>query len=136
MRRASLRKITFGTIPGASGLSRYSPGERTINPQAYIGTHVSCRQPDGPSGWTAQQRPWLTNLAIDGLRLRASLSDMATTTRRVALYARVSTSDRSQTVENQLQPLQEAARRLGRTVVASTETRASVAPRVAREDLG
>jgi hypothetical protein len=31
---------------------------------------------------------------------------------------RVSTSDRGQTVENQLQPLQEAAGRLGWTVVA------------------
>ena len=34
------------------------------------------------------------------------------------LYVRVSTSDRGQTVENQLQPLQEAAGRLGWTVVA------------------
>ena len=40
------------------------------------------------------------------------------TSRRAALYVRVSTSDRGQTVENQLQPLQEAARRLGWTVVA------------------
>ena len=40
------------------------------------------------------------------------------TSRRAALYVRVSTSDRGQTVENQLQPLQEAAGRLGRTVVA------------------
>jgi hypothetical protein len=40
------------------------------------------------------------------------------TSRRAALYIRVSTSDRGQTVENQLQPLQEAARRLGWTVVA------------------
>jgi hypothetical protein len=31
------------------------------------------------------------------------------TSRRAALYVRVSTSDRGQTVENQLQPLQEAA---------------------------
>ena len=38
---------------------------------------------------------------------------MATSTRRAALYVRVSTSDRGQTVENQLQPLQEAAARLG-----------------------
>src|SRR6476620_4649804 len=43
---------------------------------------------------------------------------MATTTRRAALYVRVSTADRGQTVENQLQPLQEAARRLGWTVVS------------------
>ena len=43
---------------------------------------------------------------------------MATSTRRAALYVRVSTSDRSQTVENQLQPLQKAARRLGWIVVA------------------
>ena len=40
------------------------------------------------------------------------------TSRRAALYVRVSTADRGQTVENQLQPLQEAARRLGWTVVA------------------
>src|SRR5688572_3745287 len=38
-------------------------------------------------------------------------------TKRVALYARVST-DRSQTVENQLRELQEVAIRLGWTVVA------------------
>jgi DNA invertase Pin-like site-specific DNA recombinase len=44
---------------------------------------------------------------------------MATATRRAALYVRVSTSDRGQTVENQLQPLQEAAGRLGWTVVAN-----------------
>src|SRR5689334_22274744 len=43
---------------------------------------------------------------------------MATASRRAALYVRVSTADRGQTVENQLQPLQEAARRLGWTVVA------------------
>ena len=40
------------------------------------------------------------------------------TSRRAALYVRVSTSDRGQTVENQLQPLQEAAGRLGWTVLA------------------
>ena len=39
------------------------------------------------------------------------------TSRRAALYVRVSTSDKGQTVENQLQPLQEAAGRLGWTVV-------------------
>jgi len=38
--------------------------------------------------------------------------------KRAALYLRVSTSDRGQTVENQLQPLQEAAERLGWAVVA------------------
>ncbi|MFZ6761718.1 recombinase family protein [Pseudoroseomonas sp. WGS1072] len=38
--------------------------------------------------------------------------------RRAALYVRVSTADRGQTVENQLQPLQEAAARLGWTIVA------------------
>jgi len=42
----------------------------------------------------------------------------ATTTKRAALYVRVSTSDRGQTVENQLRPLQEAAARLGWTIVA------------------
>ena len=50
------------------------------------------------------------------------------TSRRAALYVRVSTSDRGQTVENQLQPLQEALRRLGWTVVAISATRGSVAP--------
>lgn len=43
---------------------------------------------------------------------------MATATRRAALYVRVSTADRGQTVENQLQPLQEAAARLDWTIVA------------------
>jgi DNA invertase Pin-like site-specific DNA recombinase len=38
--------------------------------------------------------------------------------RRAALYCRVSTSDKGQTIENQLQPLQEAARRLGWSIVA------------------
>jgi DNA invertase Pin-like site-specific DNA recombinase len=38
--------------------------------------------------------------------------------RRAALYVRVSTADRGQTVENQLQPLQAAAARLGWTIVA------------------
>jgi DNA invertase Pin-like site-specific DNA recombinase len=44
---------------------------------------------------------------------------MATSTRRAALYVRVSTGDRGQSVENQLAPLQEAAGRLGWTVVVS-----------------
>jgi DNA invertase Pin-like site-specific DNA recombinase len=44
---------------------------------------------------------------------------MATLTRRAALYVRVSTSDRRQTVENLLQPLQEAAGRLGWSIVAA-----------------
>jgi DNA invertase Pin-like site-specific DNA recombinase len=43
---------------------------------------------------------------------------MATSTRRAALYVRVSTSDRGQTVENQLAPLQEAAGRLGWSIVS------------------
>jgi DNA invertase Pin-like site-specific DNA recombinase len=38
--------------------------------------------------------------------------------KRAALYVRVSTADRGQTVENQLQPLHEAAGRLGWTIVA------------------
>ncbi len=38
--------------------------------------------------------------------------------KRAAIYVRVSTADRGQTVENQLQPLQEAAARLGWTVMA------------------
>jgi DNA invertase Pin-like site-specific DNA recombinase len=37
--------------------------------------------------------------------------------KRAALYVRVSTSDKGQSIENQLQPLQEAARRLGWDVV-------------------
>ena len=43
---------------------------------------------------------------------------MATSTKRAALYVRVSTADRGQTVENQLLPLQDAAARLGWTIVA------------------
>jgi DNA invertase Pin-like site-specific DNA recombinase len=43
---------------------------------------------------------------------------VATDTRCSALYVRVSTSDRGQSVENQLAPLQEAAGRLVWTVVA------------------
>jgi DNA invertase Pin-like site-specific DNA recombinase len=43
---------------------------------------------------------------------------MPTSTRRAALYVRISTSDKGQTVENQLQPLQEAAGRLGWSIVA------------------
>lgn len=39
-------------------------------------------------------------------------------TKRAALYVRVSTADRGQTVENQLQPLHEVATRLGWTIVA------------------
>jgi DNA invertase Pin-like site-specific DNA recombinase len=42
---------------------------------------------------------------------------MATSSRRAALYVRVSTSDRGQSVENQLAPLQEAAGRLGWSIV-------------------
>src|SRR5689334_8288030 len=60
---------------------------------------------------------------LDVWPIRASLCSMATSkhkapTRRAALYVRVSTSDKGQTIENQLQPLQEAATRLGWTVVA------------------
>ena len=40
------------------------------------------------------------------------------TTKRAALYVRVSTSDKGQSIENQLAPLQEAAGRLGWAVVA------------------
>src|ERR1700722_401638 len=43
---------------------------------------------------------------------------MATSSRRAALYVRISTSDRGQTVENQLAPLQEAAGRLGWSIMA------------------
>jgi hypothetical protein len=55
---------------------------------------------------------------LDALPIRANLSGVATDARRAALYVRVSTSGRGQTVENQLAPLQEAAGRLGWTVVA------------------
>src|SRR4249919_1678633 len=43
---------------------------------------------------------------------------MVTSTRRAALYVRVSTADRGQSVENQLAPLQEAAGRLGWSIVS------------------
>ena len=46
------------------------------------------------------------------------MTHLAPITKRAAIYVRVSTSDRGQTVENQLQPLQEAAARLGWTIVA------------------
>jgi DNA invertase Pin-like site-specific DNA recombinase len=61
---------------------------------------------------------------LDELPIHESLSGMATSsrrtspTKRAALYVRVSTADRGQSVENQLQPLQEAAQRLGWIVVA------------------
>jgi DNA invertase Pin-like site-specific DNA recombinase len=57
---------------------------------------------------------------LDGFQIGESLVDMAsiTTSKRAALYVRVSTADRGQTVENQLQPLQEAAARLGWSIVA------------------
>jgi DNA invertase Pin-like site-specific DNA recombinase len=42
---------------------------------------------------------------------------MTAPARRAALYVRISTADRGQTIENQLQPLQEAARRLGWSIV-------------------
>jgi DNA invertase Pin-like site-specific DNA recombinase len=43
---------------------------------------------------------------------------MPVITRRAALYVRISTADRGQSIENQLQPLQEVAGRLGWSVVA------------------
>ena len=55
---------------------------------------------------------------LDHQQIGASLCAMPTATKRAALYVRVSTSDKGQTVENQLQPLHEAAQRLGWTVVA------------------
>ena len=64
---------------------------------------------------------------LDVLPIRATLLQSATS-KRAALYVRVSTSDRGQTVENQLQPLQEAAGRLGWTVVAMFRDEGSVAP--------
>lgn len=69
------------------------------------------------------RRCW-TRTLLDEFAIRASLSGMATSsrrsasTRRAALYVRVSTSDRGQTVENQLAPLREAAGRLGWSIVA------------------
>ena len=54
---------------------------------------------------------------------------MATSPPRAALYGL--DHDNGRTVKSQLQPLHEAARRLGWTVVAvCSATRASVAPRV------
>ena len=47
----------------------------------------------------------------------ATSTKRPTSTRRAALYVRVSTADRGQTVENQLAPLQEAAGRLGWSIV-------------------
>jgi DNA invertase Pin-like site-specific DNA recombinase len=46
------------------------------------------------------------------------ISTAKTPTKRAALYVRVSTLDCGQTVENQLQPLEEAARRLGWNIIA------------------
>ena len=61
---------------------------------------------------------------------------MATSTRRAALYVRVSTSDRGQTVANQLQPLQEAAGRLGWIVVAVFRDEGISGSRAVRSGLG
>jgi DNA invertase Pin-like site-specific DNA recombinase len=56
---------------------------------------------------------------VDTPAIRESLIDMTiSTTKRAALYVRVSTADRGQSVENQLQPLQDAAARLGWSIVA------------------
>jgi DNA invertase Pin-like site-specific DNA recombinase len=46
------------------------------------------------------------------------MTPATTPIRRAALYVRISTGDRGQTVENQLAPLQQAAARLGWTIVA------------------
>jgi DNA invertase Pin-like site-specific DNA recombinase len=46
------------------------------------------------------------------------MPEFTSITRRAALYVRISTADKGQTIENQLQPLQQAARRLGWSVVA------------------
>jgi DNA invertase Pin-like site-specific DNA recombinase len=45
------------------------------------------------------------------------MSSITHPAKRVALYLRISTADRGQTVENQLRPLQETAARLGWTIV-------------------
>jgi DNA invertase Pin-like site-specific DNA recombinase len=58
---------------------------------------------------------------------------MATSVRRAALYVRVSTSDKGQTVENQLQPLQEAAGRLGWSIVGVYATKESAVPEAATD---
>ena len=68
-------------------------------------------------------RYWSRGLAgtmelLDALPIRASLYGLATASRRAALYVKVSTADRGQSVENQLAPLQEAAGRLGWSIVA------------------
>jgi hypothetical protein len=39
-------------------------------------------------------------------------------TKHAALYVRINTADKGQAIESQLQPLQEAARRLGWTIAA------------------
>ncbi len=69
------------------------------------------------------RRPTWISALLDMWPIRESLCSMATSKhkghgRRAALYVRVSTADRGQTVENQLQPLQEAATRLGWSIVA------------------
>lgn len=46
------------------------------------------------------------------------MPSMTPSRKRAALYVRVSTADRGQTTENQLQPLQDAADRLGWSIVA------------------
>jgi hypothetical protein len=78
-----------------------------------------------------RERPKPKLFSIDGLAIRASLSGMATSTKRAALYVRVSISDRGQTVENQIQPLQDAAGRLGSSIVAVFCDEASGAPTAA-----
>jgi DNA invertase Pin-like site-specific DNA recombinase len=52
------------------------------------------------------------------MAIRENLAAMPAPARRAALYVRVSTADRGQTIENQLKPLQEAAGRLGWSIVA------------------
>src|ERR1700747_2217759 len=71
-------------------------------------------------GTSVEQAIRLTTNFVNRRELCASLAAMPapTTTKRAALYVRVSTADRGQTVENQLQPLQEAAGRLGWSIVA------------------
>jgi DNA invertase Pin-like site-specific DNA recombinase len=63
--------------------------------------------------WPRSERPWPSIM-----RLTPCRTAMPTITRRAVLYVRVSTADRGQTVENQLRPLQEAAGRLGWSIVA------------------
>jgi len=48
------------------------------------------------------------------------MPEITPSSHRAALYVRVSTADKGQSIENQLRPLEDAARRLGWSVVLGT----------------